>query len=101
MTTALVAVKDVEHEFHGHWRPKPPNTDHEAARRLGVAFCDGWYLAISDVFRSADSRAYHELHRTYCARYAQVRDYLYGDCDFEFTTACIVATQLTRYTNRF
>ena len=96
-TVALVAVRDLENSFYSFWRPQVFSIDERAARLAASSLAEGHYTALSAVagllhlpFSAEDA-----FCREHAITYSQIRNWLHGDCEFDYGVACRVALAFT------
>lgn len=73
--------------------------DERQATRIAIAYDDGAYRTIERVFRLGgpdDHEAARVLHRRFAPTYAEIRDFLIGDCNVPRLLAARIALRLTR-----
>jgi hypothetical protein len=74
--------------------------DESRARRLAAAYDNGCYRAIERIFRLGDRHdweAANLLHRRFAPSYAELRDFLMGECDVPLVLAARIALHMTRW----
>jgi hypothetical protein len=96
-TVALVAVRDVENDFTSYWRPQVFSIDRRAARRCASSYLEGHEAALRAIAAKLQLsfRGEQDFCRRHAATYTELRNWLYGDLEFDYRLACQIALAFT------
>lgn len=103
-TTAIVSVVDERTEFWGAMRPTIYSLDENEATRAAWSFIEGYERAMSTVIEGMLNFSYsvaREFYYKNAPGYTMLRNWLHGDLEFEYRTACRVALRVTTSNSAF